>query len=106
MFGPHLRYQDGYCGCGGSQRYYFRRCAVKLHFIAPKFGLHPVKKKVKNEKLRFTKNIFLFLRVHELGIVLWVNTDQKKKTDRNRVGKVCSPKKMFDFLSPVKVRNF
>ena len=30
-----------------------------------------------------------------------VNTDQK-----SRVGKVCSPKKFFDFWEPVKVCNF
>ena len=59
------------------------------------------KKIAKNEKSRFAKNTFLFLRVHELDIILGVNTDRK-----NRVGKVCSPKNFFDFLSPFKVRNF
>ena len=59
------------------------------------------KKGEKNEKLRFVKKKFLFLRIHELDIVLGVNTDQK-----NRVRKVCSTKNFFDFWSPVKVRNF
>ena len=36
-----------------------------------------------------------------LYLILGVNTDRK-----NGVGKVCSPKNFFDFLSPVKVRNF
>ena len=34
-------------------------------------------KKSKNEKLRFAKKFFLFLRVYELDIVLGVNTDRK-----------------------------
>ena len=38
--------------------------------------------------VRFAKNTFLFLRVHELDIILGVNTDRK-----NRVEKMCSPKK-------------
>ena len=41
------------------------------------------------------------MRVHELYIVLGVNTDQK-----SRVGNVCSPKNFFEFWEPVKVRNF
>ena len=60
-----------------------------------------MEKRAKNEKSRFEKNTFLFLRVRELDIVLGVNTDRK-----NHVGKVCSPKKSFGFWEPVKVRNF
>ena len=102
-----LRYQNGYCGCRGSQRYHYGRCAMlKLIFVAPKFRLRRVKKRrekrAKNEKLRFAKiTIFFFLRVHELDIVLGVNRDRK-----NLVEKVCSPKKVFEFWEPVKVRNF
>ena len=61
---------------------------LKLIFVARKFRLRRFQKRgkrEKNEKLRFAKNIFLFLRVHELDIILRVNTDRK-----NRVGKVCS----------------
>ena len=51
---------------------------LQLIFVGPKFRLPRVQKKgkkgQKNEKLRFAKNIFLFLRVHELEIVLGVNT--------------------------------
>ena len=78
---------------------------LKLPLVATKFRLRRVKKKgekrAKNEKLRFAKITIFFLRVHELDIVLGVNTDRK-----NRVGKVCSPKKIFEFWEPVKVRNF
>ena len=49
---------------------------LQLIFVAPKFRLRRVKKKrAKNEKLRFAKNTFLFYRVHELEMVLEVNTD-------------------------------
>ena len=101
-----LKYHNGYYGCGGSQRYHYGRCAMlKLVFVAPKFRLLRVqkkwKKRAKNEKSRFAKITIFFLRVHEWDIVLGVNTDQK-----NRVGKVCSPKKIFEFWEPVKVRNF
>ena len=100
--------QNGYSGCGEGQRYLCGRCAMlKLPFVAPKLRLYRIQKKgkkgqkrAKNEKL-FCKNNYFFLRVHKLDIVLGVNMDRK-----NRVGKVCSPKKIFDFLSPVKVRNF
>ena len=97
-----LTYQDGYCGCGGSQRYCYGMFAVhKLSFVAPKFWLRRVQKKGKKGQkikiLHFEKNTFLFLRVHELEIILGVNTDWK-----NRVGKVCSPENFFDFSSPVK----
>ena len=77
---------------------------LKLVFVAPKFRLRRVKKggkRAKNEKLRFAKITIFSLRVHELDIVLGVNTDRK-----NRVGKVCSPKKIFEFWEPVKVGNF
>ena len=78
---------------------------LKLVFVAPKFRLRRVQKNIKkgarNEKSRFAKNTFLFLGVHELDDILGVNTYRK-----NRVGKVCSPTKFFDFLSPIKVRNF
>ena len=60
-----------------------------------------MEKRAKNEKLRFAKITIFCLRVHELDIVLGVNTDRK-----NRVGKVCSPKKFFEFWDPVKMRNF
>ena len=50
--------------------------------------------------MRFAKIAISFLRVHELDIVLGVNTDHK-----SHVGKVCSPKKFFEFWEPVKVRN-
>ena len=100
-----LRYQNGYYGCGGSQRYHYGRCAMlKLPFVAPKFRLRRIKrrgKKSKKWKIAFCKNNYFFLRVHELDIVLGVNTYRK-----NRVGKVCSPKKFFEFWEPVKVRNF
>ena len=101
-----LRYQDQYFGCGESQRYHYERCAMlKLPFVATKFRPRRVKKRGKKEqKMKnciLEKKSFLFLHVHELDIILRVNTDRK-----NRVGKVCSPKKFFVFLSPVKVRNF
>ena len=57
-------------------------------------------KRAKNEKLRFAQKTIFFLRVHELDIILGINTDQK-----SCVGKVCSPKKFFEFWEPVKVRN-
>ena len=39
-----LRYQNGYCACGGGQQYYYGIFAVhKLPFVAPKFRL-PLKK--------------------------------------------------------------
>ena len=72
---------------------------LKLILVAPKFRLRRVKKRgktSKNEELRFAKITIFFLRVHELDIVLGVNTDRK-----NRVGKVCSPKKIFEFWEPV-----
>ena len=75
---------------------------VKLVFVAPKSRL--VQKNGKKEqkmKNRVLQKTLLFLRVLELDIILGVNTDRK-----NRVGKVCSPKKFFDLLPPVKVRNF
>ena len=100
-----LRYQDGYWECRGSQRYHYGRWAMlELIFVRPKFRLRRVKKrgkKSKKWKMAFCKNNYLFLRVHELDIVLGVNTDRK-----TRVGKVCSPKKIFEFWKPVKVRNF
>ena len=60
-----LKYQNRYCGCGGSQRYHHGRCAVlKLPFVAPKFRLRRVKKKggkrAKNDKLRFAKTTIFF----------------------------------------------
>ena len=82
-----LTYQNGYYECDGSQRYHYgRRAMLKLVFVAPKFRLRRVKKKgklIKNEKNAFCKKKLLFLRVHELGIVLGVNMDRK-----NHVGKV------------------
>ena len=102
-----LRYQNGHCGCGGSQRYHYGRCAMlKLIFVAPKFRLRRVKKRgLKEQKMKncvLQKNyLSFFLRVHELDIVLGVNTNQK-----SRMGKLCSPKKFFEFWEPVKVRNF
>ena len=69
---------------------------LKLIFVAPKFRLRRVQKRGKKEQKMKTrvlqKKTFLFLHVHELDIVLGVNTDRK-----NRVGKVCSPKKNFEF---------
>ena len=38
-------YQDGYCGCGGSQQYHYGMFAVnKLSFVSPKFRLRRGKK--------------------------------------------------------------
>ena len=72
------------------------QCLIKLIFVAPKFILHRVPKSGKKEqKIKncvLQKKTFLFLHVHELGIVLGVSTDRK-----NHDGKVCSPKKFFDF---------
>ena len=46
-----LRYQNGYYGCGGSQRYHCGRCAIlKLIFVAPKFRLRGVQKRGKKEQ--------------------------------------------------------
>ena len=46
-----LGYQNGYCECGGSQRYHYGRCAMlKLIFVAPKFRLRRVKKRGKKEQ--------------------------------------------------------
>ena len=93
-------YQNGYCECRESQQYHYGRCAMlKLVFVSTQIQTASSskiwKKRAKNEKSRFAKNTFLFQRVHELDIVLRVNTDRK-----NRLGKVCSPKLFFD-LSPV-----
>ena len=81
------RVLNGYCGCKGSQRYQNWSAMLNLVFVAPKFRLRRVQKRgrekrAKNEKSRFAKNTFLFLRVNELDIILGVNTDRK-----NRVGK-------------------
>ena len=75
----YYTYQNGYCECGGSQRYHYEMFAVhKLPFVAPKFRLRRVqkngKKEQKNEKSRFAKNTFLFYRVHELQMVLGFST--------------------------------
>ena len=44
-------YHNGYCVCGGSQRYHYEMCAVlKLIFIAPKFKLCRVRKRGKKEQ--------------------------------------------------------
>ena len=46
-----LRCQDGYCGCEGSQRYHYWRCAMlKLIFVEPKFRLRRVQKNGKKEQ--------------------------------------------------------
>ena len=67
-----LRYQNGYYGCGGSQRYHYGRCAMlKLIFVAPKFRLRRVKKngekRAKNEKLRFAKITIFFFACSRVG---------------------------------------
>ena len=62
-----LRYQNGYYGCGGSQRYYYGRCAVlKRPFVSTKsrFCLvgskakkgEKMKKRKKNEKIYIVQN--------------------------------------------------
>ena len=96
-----LRYQDGYCGCRGSQRYQQCLNSSLQHPNSDCVEFKKMEKRAKNEKSRFAKNTFLFLRAHDLDIILGVITDRK-----NRVGQVCPPKKFFYFLSPVKVRNF
>ena len=55
-----LRYQNGYYGCGGSQRYHYGRCAMlKCPFVSTKVRLRrnksKGKKKWKNEKSRVKK---------------------------------------------------
>ena len=46
-----LRYQNGYYGCGGSQRYHYGRCAMlKLIFVVPKFRLRRVQNRGKKEQ--------------------------------------------------------
>ena len=60
-----LRYQNGYCECGGSQLYHYGRCAMlELNFVAPKFRLRRVQKREKKSKkwkIAFCqKNFFIF----------------------------------------------
>ena len=70
-----------------------RLCSTQIQTTSsPKKRAKKWKNRAKNEKSRFAKNTFLFLRVHELDIILGVNTDRK-----NRVGKVCSPKFFLTF---------
>ena len=93
-----LTNQNAYCGCGASQCYHCGMFAMhKVPFVAAKFRLRRIKKKwkkrAKNEKLRFAKNSILFLRVHELEMVLGVNNlvfprlYQREK----KIKKICTP---------------
>ena len=46
-----LSHQDGYCGCGENQRYYYGRYSVyKPSVVAPKFRLRRVQKRAKKRQ--------------------------------------------------------
>ena len=73
--GSTLRYQNGYCGCGGNQRYHFGRCAMlKLVFVAPRFRLRQVQKngkKEQNMKNRVLKNELFYFCVLTSWTSFW-----------------------------------
>ena len=83
--------QNRYCGYGGSQLYYYGRCAMlTLNFGAPKFRLRRVQEKYKKEqkiKNCVQQQILFYFSVFTSWKQFW--------------GLI-----LVDFLLPVKVRNF
>ena len=66
-----LRYQDGYCGYGGSWRYHYGMFAVhKLPFVAPKFRLRSKKWK-KEQKMKNRGSI-------RIGKIVWGRCARQK----------------------------